>query len=332
MKTILITGGCGYVGSRVARVLALRGNPVIVVDSATPEERGISFPPAVEYRQHDLRIPEEAVRGLVGGEVVLHLAADIGSLTYMHEKQADIITNNSRIDSSVYPALRANNITSIIYSSSSGVFQHAPIFPYREVDLADIRVPTNVYFFSKLAGEYFCRSYAAQYGIDFTIVRYHNIFGPGEDSKGTTPGDIHVIPALLEKVLNGQYPLEFLGDPRATRPFTYIDDAVEATVTIIDRVAEGDECMKNEDFNIGNDTYHSILELGEIIWNEYGDGRSFEYVVRETKADTSFRREVDISKIRNTLGWEPRTKLEEGLGPTADWIRERGTGHRSLWS
>src|SRR3989344_5672116 len=224
MKTIVVTGGTGYDGSRVAEVLASRGHGVIVVDIVPPEERGITFSKGIEFRHHDLRIPEEAMKGLRGANLVMHLAADIGSMTYMREHKADIITNNSQIDAAVYPALVANTIGHIIYSSSSGIFQHAPHFPYTEKDAPDIKPPTNTYFFSKLAGEYFCRAFQEEYDINYTIIRYHNIYGAGEDSKGATPGDIHVIPALLEKVAAGQCPLEFLGAPpeKAARPFVYV--------------------------------------------------------------------------------------------------------------
>jgi len=326
MKKILITGGTGYVGSRVAKMLSEKGYPVIVVDIVKPEERDIEFTSGIEFRHHDLRIPTEAIKAFQGADLVLHLAADIGSLTYMHDHQAEILTNNSAIDTAVYPALVENKIPWIIYSSSSMVFQHTPRYPYKEDDISEINPPTNVYGFSKLGGEYFCKSFYAQYNINYTIVRYHNIYGPGEDSKGASPGDIHVIPALLEKVLGGQYPIEFLGDPQSTRHFVYVDDAVLATVQIVIRAVEGDPMVCNEDFNIGNDKHYTILELGKIIWKNYGDDREFHYSVTKTNANTSLRRESDITKIKNKIGWFPRISLEEGLKPTAEWIKNRAKG------
>lgn len=326
-KTVLITGGTGYVGSRVAKALNEKGYPVVVVDIVAPEERGIIFSKGIEFRHHDLRIPEEALKGIHGADIVLHLAADIGSLTYMHNHQAEILANNSAIDAAVYPAMVTNHIPWIIYSSSSGVFQHPQKFPYTENDINKIHPPTNSYFFSKLGGEYFSRAFKAQFGVDYTIIRYHNIYGPGEDSKGATPGDIHVIPALLEKIIGGQYPLEFLGNPSATRPFVFIDDAVEATIAIVERASQGDETIKNNDFNIGNDKYYTILELGQIIWGLYGDGRPFEYKEIKTEASTALRREVDITKIKQIIGWFPKTTLEEGLEPTAQWIKSRKYGN-----
>lgn len=331
VKSIYITGGCGYVGSRTAEVLVKKGYGVVVVDIATPQERGLSFSEGIEFRQADLRIEREARQALQGAEFILHLAADIGSLTYMHDHQAEILTNNSLIDAVVYPLCVELGVRWTVYSSSSGIFQHPPKFPYTEFDAKKINPPTNPYFFSKLAGEYFCRSYFEQYGIPFTILRYHNIYGPGEDAKGSTPGDIHVIPALLDKVIGGQYPLEFLGDPSSTRPFTFVDDAVVATVEVVERALVEDETVWCEDFNVGNDKYLTILELGEKIWERYGDERPFEYTIKETRANTAHRREVDIKKIREVIGWEPTTSFEDGLEMTAQWIKNRGKNSGSLW-
>jgi len=228
------------------------------------------------------------------------------------------------IDACLYPAIVENgNVKSIIYSSSSMVFQHAPKYPYTEEDAPNSLPPTNVYGFSKLAGEYFCKSYFEQYNLPYVILRYHNIYGPGEDSKGSTPGDIHVIPALIEKVLNGQYPIELLGDPDATRPFTFVDDAIDATVKIVKKTADKDEKVLNSDFNIGNKDHHKILDLAKIIWKILGDDRPFEYKAVETRAITAKRRELDPSKVNKIIGWESAVSLEDGIRVTADWIRQR---------
>jgi UDP-glucose 4-epimerase len=322
MQTIAVTGGCGYVGSKVAVSLAARGHRVVVTDIVSPESRGITFPRGVEFRHADLRRPEETLQALRGANLVLHMAADIGSLTYMHEHQADIMTNNAGIDAALYPAMVANGVSWVVYSSSSMVFENAPKFPYTEADLAATRLPTNLYGFSKLSGEYFCRAFRGQHGLRYTIIRYHNIYGPGEDAKGEGGGNTHVIPALIQKVKSGQYPLEFLGDPSATRPFTYVDDAVEATVRIVELGLAGDHKVEDEDFNIGNDTSHTILELGKLIWQKFGDGREFKYVVKNTDAKTALRREVDMTKIKTVIGWQPRTALETGLELTEAGMRE----------
>jgi UDP-glucuronate decarboxylase len=133
-----------------------------------------------------------------------------------------------------------------------------------------------------------------------------------------------VIPALLEKIIiKNQYPVELLGNPQATRPFTFVDDAISATVEIIERAYSRDTSVQQNDFNIGNDTYYTIEELAKVIWQLYGDGREFAFTAVQTNAITADRREVDIKKIRDVVGWEPKVTLEQGLPIVAEWLRNR---------
>jgi len=258
---------------------------------------------------------------LLGVDLVLHLAADIGSLQYMEDLQADIVTENTAIDTVLYPALVEAEVKTVIYSSSSMVFQHATSYPYRESDLPTIPPPTNVYGFSKLLGEYFCRSFARQYGLQFVIMRYHNIYGGEEIAKGEGEGYVHVIPALIEKVKSGQYPLEILGNPADTRPFTYIDDAVAATVRLIEETLAHNPHVINQDFNIGPVQAHTILEAAKIIWKEFGDGREFQFVSKDVQADTAKRREMDPTKLHEVIGWEALIGLEEGIRILAEKMK-----------
>lgn len=329
-KPIVITGGCGYIGSRIAARLAGEQLPVVVVDKATPEERGCAFSPAIEFRKADLRIAEDAQKVLRGAGVVLHLAANVGPLTYMQAHQADILQENAAIDAALYPALVHAGAAAVIYASSSMVYQRSGRYPYQEGDERQIPPPTNVYGFSKLIGEYFCRAFHAQRGLPFVIIRYHNVYGPGEDSKGSSPGDIHVIPALIEKAIKGDYPLEILGDPEATRPFTYIDDAVDATVRILELMRAHDARILHTDINIGPREATRILDLGKKIWELCGDGRPFAYRIVEAHADTAHRREMDAAKIERLTGWKPKTALEEGIRKTADWVRKRKGDENTL--
>lgn len=325
-KIIHITGGCGYVGSRVALGLISRGFQVVVVDKATPEERGVTFPSGVEYRRAELTNLEEAEAALHDAKVVFHFAANIGPVNYMWERQAEILWENTAIDSVVYPVLRASGCELVFYSSTSMVFQHAPHFPYTEADLRATPAPTNVYGFSKYVGEYFCRSFREQYKtLNYVILRYHNIYGPGEDSKGSSLGDIHVIPALLEKVFRGQYPLQLIGSGEATRPFTYIDDAVDMTLCLFDEAIKGNSAVLNTDFNVASEGAVSIKQLGELIWSLYGDERPFAYHEEETDASrhTSFYREADTKKLQTIIRCDPKLTLEQGIMQTAQWVKEK---------
>ncbi len=318
---VLITGGSGYVGSRLAQKLSQEGEIVTVVDKVHPRERKINFPKKIKIIHGDLTSKVVCEICLKNIDYVIHLAANIGPLTYMRTFQADILQENCAIDANLYPAMRDNKIKAVIYSGSSMVFQNSTKFPYIEEDFWKINPPTNIYGASKLIGEYFCRSFKEQYGLDYVIMRYHNIYGAGEDAKGSTPGDIHVIPALVDKVLNGQYPIELIGDPMATRPFTYIDDAVNATALLFREAVKGNKKVINQDFNIGPRKATKIIDLAKLIWQLIGDGREFKYKTVLTKDITAVRREMDPSKIEKTVGWVPKTDLKEGIMVVASWLK-----------
>ncbi|MEK7530599.1 MAG: NAD(P)-dependent oxidoreductase [Patescibacteria group bacterium] len=325
MHTIHITGGCGYVGSRTAVALAKKGYKTVIIDKATPEERHAVLPPDSEYRKANLTDPVQARKALHDAQIVVHMAANIGSMTYMYEHQGEIMWENSAIDAAVYPVYRDVGVKTLLYSSTSMAHQHSPRYPYVEADLKDTPPPSNVYGFSKLGGEYYCRSFKKQYNcFDYVIVRFHNIWGPGEDSKGSTPGDIHVLPALAEKILRGQYPLEFLGDPAATRTFTYIDDTVDAVVQLLEKVIAKDTLVLNNDFNIASPEIMSILELGKRLWRQLGDGREFKYTVKDAASvsHTARRREANAAKLLSAVEWKPKMSFEEGVEKTAEWVRE----------
>jgi nucleoside-diphosphate-sugar epimerase len=84
-----------------------------------------------------------------------------------------------------------------------------------------------------------------------------------------------------------------------------------------------DKKVIDEDFNIGNNTYYTIEELAKVIWSMYGDERPFAFTEVPTKAITAIRREVDITKMKEIIGWEPKVTLEEGLPAVADWVKLR---------
>ncbi len=115
-----------------------------------------------------------------------------------------------------------------------------------------------------------------------------------------------------------------MGGLDATRPVTYVDDAVRATFQIVERALTDDEQVINNDFNIGPKEATKILDLAKIIWELLGDGRPFKYVVQETNANTAQRREMDPEKIEKIISWRPETSLKEGILKTADWLKNRG--------
>lgn len=333
---VLVTGGAGFIGRSVVEKLVETGKfDVALIDKTDPRRSPFPFPSVVKVFIGDLTNQQDVEKALQNIQIVVHLAADIGAMSYMDEYPADILQRNAMIDSIVYPAMVKAGVKTVLYSSSSMVFQQAKKMPYIEKDLHEIPTPANIYGFSKLLGEYFCRAYYQQYGLNYVIVRYHNVYGSGESSKfkvqsselivDKISGYIHVIPALIEKVLSGQYPVEILSNSKdSTRPFTYIDDAVEATVRLAEEAVIQNKQVLREDFNIGPKTATNIIDLAKLIWKIYGDGRPFQYILIPVESTTAIKREMDPSKIERVIGWKTRVGLEEGVRRLGKWMRENG--------
>lgn len=317
-RNILVTGASGFLGTNLIKELSKDQYNIIAVDKKKP---GLDLGMPIE--NVDLKNSKKIRKYLKDINIVVHLASDIGSLEYMHDKQADILAENMKIDSVLYPAMVEAKVKTVVYASSSMVFQNSPVFPYSEKDLNITPPPSNTYGFSKLAGEYFCKAFAAQYNLNYVILRYHNIYGPSEVPKGNGPGYIHVIPALLKKVFQGQYPLELIGDPESSRPFTYIDDAVSATARIINEAAKSNPKIINNDFNIGTKDATKIIDLAKLIWNIFGDNRKFAYKIKKTVANTALKREMSTDKIEEAIGWTAKIDLETGVKKVGEEMKKR---------
>ena len=135
---------------------------------------------------------------------------------------------------------------------------------------------------------------------------------------------MHVIPALLYKIITKkQYPLELLGNPDATRPFVYVDDAIKATTMIFEKMVKKNKKVVNNDFNIGSSEAIKIKDLAKLMWKLVGDNRPFQYKVINVSANTAKIREGDITKIKNIIGWEPKISLSKGILRTAKWVKNK---------
>ncbi len=302
---ILVTGGCGFIGSEVVRQLLAKGYPVRVVDNMSkPSSR---VPDGVEFVRADLAEPKTALDSFRGARVCINLAAKIGGIGYFHRVPATILGENNQIYTSTFEAAVKHGLERMIFVSSSMVFESATSFPSREEDLLSIPPPFTAYGFSKLVGEWYCRAYRDQHGLRYTIARPFNAIGPEEEA-GEQVGDAHVIPDLVKKVLGGQHPLELLGDGRQTRCFTHVRDIARGIV-----MAMESEKAVNEDFNLGTSEETTMLDLARRIHALCAPDRAFE--VKHVKGFPSdIRRRVpDGSKAKRMLGWEPQITFDEGL-------------------
>jgi nucleoside-diphosphate-sugar epimerase len=302
---IVVTGGCGFIGSEVVRQLLAKGHRVRVVDNLSkPSSR---VPEGVEFVRADLAEPASARDTFGGARVCINLAAKIGGIGYFHRLPATILAENNQIYTSTFEAAVQHRLERMIFVSSSMVFESATSFPSREEDLLSMPPPFTAYGFSKLIGEWYCRAFFDQHRLPYTIARPFNAIGPEEEA-GEVVGDAHVIPDLVKKVLGGQHPLELLGDGNQTRCFTHVRDIARGILMAMDSAA-----AVNEDFNLGTSEETTMLELARRIHELCAPTRPLE-VTNVPGFPSDIRRRVpDGSKAKRILGWEPQTTFDEGL-------------------
>jgi len=314
-RSVLITGGLGFIGSNLARRLVELGAHVTLVDSLIPEYGGNLFNIAgiedkVRVNISDVR-DEHSMKYLVQGQDVLfNLAGQTSHMDSMHDPFTDLEINAKAQLFILEACRRYNPDIKIIFASTRQVYgkpQYLPVdedHPLRPVDINGV---------NKLAGEWYHLLYNDVYGIRTSVLRLTNTIGPRmrvKDARQTFLG------IWIRLLVEGK-PFE-VWDGGQLRDFTYVDDAVEAFLM----VAAGDDA-DGRVFNLGGDGVISLKELADLLVEVNGGG---EYVV---KAFPSDRKRIDIGdfyadygRIRSTLGWTPKTPLREALARTLAFYQE----------
>jgi len=312
-KPVLITGGAGFIGHRLVAELIERSADITVIDDLSKSSIQNIAPYLDQIRliNADLRLPAVAKKAVNECEVCFHLAAKIGGIGYFHKTPATSLRDNSIMNFNLWDAAIGTDAKMVCLSSSM-VFERTSTFPTPESAIETSPPPITGYGFSKLVSEYIARTYYDEFGVEYVIARPFNAYGEGE-IPGEYIGYAHVIPDLIKKALKGQYPLEILGSGEQTRCFTYVDDIVSALLFVA-------EAAKNDDFNISTNVETSIIELAEKIWRLCERKRSLKLKHLPGFKHDVLRRIPDTSKITR-LGWQPKTRLDDGLQRTIEWIR-----------
>lgn len=310
---VLVTGGAGFIGSEVVKQLLEKGYQVRVADDLSKLEAKV--PKGCEFLRVDLTDKRAALKAMEGMDYCIHLAAKIGGIGYFHKYPATILSENNKMYSSVFEAAFEEKIKRIIYLSSSMVFESTKIFPSKESDLSKIPPPVSSYGFSKLIGEWYCRAFHDEHGLNYTIIRPFNAYGINE-APGEEVGYAHVIPDLIKKILSGQYPLELLGDGKQSRCFTHVSDIARGII-----LAMESEKAINEDFNIGSEKEIKMLDLAKLLWKKCAIKQPFKVkYVKGFKYDIK-RRIPSSRKAKKVLGWKVKNNLENELPAIIDWVR-----------
>jgi nucleoside-diphosphate-sugar epimerase len=313
MKSALVCGAGGFIGSHLVKRLKAEGFWVRGVDMKRPE---FSLSAADEFIVADLR--DAAVSRQVidrGFDEVYQLAADMGGAGFIFtgDNDADIMHNSATINLNILDACRGRSVKRMFYSSSACIYpernQVDPDHPDCSEDSAYPADPDSDYGWEKLFSERLYLAYGRNHGIKVRIARYHNVFGP----EGTWCGGREKSPAALcRKVAeapDGGY-IEVWGDGRQTRSFLYIDECLEGTL----RLARSDFTGP---VNIGSEEMISINDFARMIVRI--SGKKLE--VRNIPGPEGVRgRRSDNRLIVQKLGWAPSLPLEQGMRHTYAWI------------
>jgi len=319
---VLITGGAGFLGSHLSDAFIARGDEVFVLDTgAIAKVRHLLNEPHFHYI-HDSIFNLELIDGLVAkADLVYHLAAVVGVEHYVADPYETLNVNVNGTQNVLKAAYKYNK--KLVFSSTSEIYGRNPKVPWKEDDdrvLGSTTIDRWCYSTSKAVGEHFCFAYH-KLGLPVTIVRYFNIYGPRLDRVDV--GRLFTI--FMGQLLRGT-DLTVIGDGSQTRCFTYVTDAVRATMQAgINRNTDGHA------INIGVDVETSVLEFAELMLELYGPSNSkIKFVSQQEVYGNSYedipRRVPDNSKMRHLLGVEPIVSLRDGTKLSMDWFRKDALG------
>ena len=313
---VLITGGAGFLGSHLSDAFLRRGDDVTILDvTGDRRVRHLLDNPHFRYVR-DSVLNAEILDGLVArSDLVYHLAAVVGVEHYVGDPYQVLNVNINGTQAVLKAAYKHNR--KVILASTSEVYGRNPRVPFCEDDdrvLGSTRRDRWCYATSKAAAEHFCFAYQ-RLGLPVVILRYFNVYGPRLDQLDVG----RVVTILMGQILRREA-VTVIGDGRQTRCFTYVDDAIRATVAAgLEPRAVGQIC------NVGTDEEISILELARTMIRVAGSPSEIRFVPQETVYGDSYedvpRRVPSLHRMHEILGVRAETSLEEGLRRTIAWFQ-----------
>ncbi len=327
LKKILVTGGCGMIGSNLVKRLINEGNDVYVIDNLwrgkleyLNDENGI---PVIDLNTHffnlDLSIPDIAAVIIASMEYVIHLADIVAGINYVFANQGSLFRTNNLINSNVIQSCREagkERIKGFIYVGTVCSF---PLTRQNSLDPEPLReeelypaLPESAYGWSKLMGQLETEFLEKECGIPTSVLMFHNVYGApcdfGERSQ--------VIPSLIRKAIN--YPAEpfhVWGSGTQGRAFIHVNDIVNALCLTLDKG------LSKGTIQIGPSVCTSIREIAEAVVRI--SGKEIDIFYDTTKPEGDKARCADYSYANKVLGWEPQVILEEGLKEQYLWVKQQ---------
>ncbi len=312
-KSVLITGGAGFIGSNIAEYLMMHGvKKIRVLDNLSNGFRKNIEPflshPSFEFIEGDITDFEICRRACDGMQLVTHQAA-LGSVPRSIKNPLATHQANATGFLNMIEAAREAKIEKFIYASSSSVYGDSPDLPKRENKTGNALSP---YAVSKQTNELYANVFALNYGMKVIGLRYFNVFGPRQDPNGPYAA---AIPLFMNALLHGKKAVIF-GDGNQTRDFTFVQNAVQANIRAL--------CSSNESafgkvYNVAVGENVSVKNLFYELAKIAGSNAQPEY---QSERIGDIRNSLaDIALAMELLGYSPEIKMKEGLAITFEWFK-----------
>ena len=309
MRTFLVTGGAGFIGSHIAETLVRRGDRVRVLDNLSTGHLSNldGFRDQIEFIEGDVTDAKAVAQAVTGADCIFHEAA-LASVPLSVERPLDSHAACATGTVTLLDAARRAGVRRVVYAASSAAYGDQPTSGKRETDLP---APLSPYAAGKLAGELYCQAFWSSFGLETVAIRYFNVFGPRQDPNSQYSA---VIPLFITAMLAGKQPVIY-GDGRQSRDFSFVANVVHANLLAADAPDVAGRTINAADGrSIDLLTLLDVLNrlLAMNVKPEFAPPRPGD--VRESQAD--------ITLARETLNYEPQVDFEEGLRRSIDYYRQ----------
>lgn len=314
-KNVLVTGGTGFIGSHVVEKLVKAGANVRVLDyvaSGTKDHIGY-LKKDVHFIHGNCADSNTAYKACKHIDVVMNLAAHVGGIEYNRFHQGSMLHDNVVIASTMIEGARKASVERFLVVSSACVYPHDAKIPTIEEEgmRGEPELTNSGYGWAKRYAELIGKFYAEEFGMKVGIVRPYNAYGPRDHFSLESS---HVIPALIQRVMQGENPIVVWGSGKQTRAFLYVEDFADGLIQAIEKYPVPDPV------NIGTDEEVSIGDLVRLIVRLSGKQASIQFDV--SKPDGSPRRNSNNAKAKKKIGFRAKIPLEEGLRRTIEWYKK----------
>jgi UDP-glucose 4-epimerase len=300
----LVTGGAGFIASHIVDRLIKEGHHVAIVDNLSSGKESNINPKAKLYKIDICDPGLETVFEVEKPDYVSHHAAQISVVISVRDPQLDAQINVIGALNVLQQCIKCN-VKKLIFASTGGTVYGEP--EYLPADEKHPTKPLCPYAINKLTFENYLYMYGVVYGLNYSVLRYANVYGPRQDPHG----EAGVIAIFTQKIIDGVQPIIF-GDGKATRDYIFIDDVVDANMIALEK---GDR----EIYNIGTAIETDVNEIFRLLKKEFGFTK--DAINGEKRPGELQRISIANDKAKAELGWYPKYTLEQGIKKTAEYYK-----------